>query len=1060
MRSIRNIVFYRYMLTTLVAFLLCARAMAAQPDFDISEYWKDYRAKYPFLHQELVISSDLGDGIRYLVVSEPPPHELLEDQDKLFGQIFGPSYVRYEKFHHPVGVDGWVTDIGVVLDVSGRVDQLDSQLLALNRTLFKTDYKAYVRDFDRMPWVRTMPVRGVLGPPDLKVSAASLNKWLFQDALVFNGADKDYSGNLKQILDSKQVGLFHSQPSGLVVATLPRNDDLGKDGYYALLRQFALDTDSVLGGVIVGSATDRTGVLALVGRERSTSLEVLPPLRVETILTLAATRESELAQSYERMAVYAGKGSDLKDWAPIYLSHDLTDTEFGQLLNITDQLLKGWSESGLMTYENFHYPEPAQFPYQAGLLRTLNTGQVTYNWNTSGFGYMVPFGGIEILAVQRTGALPISYIPGGVDETTSDPSAAAAREAEEIYWDFFAQTRDPNLHRAAEYTALYQIFRRFPVEAKRTEPLSPGYADRNKSLENIVGNTLAALQRNDAIEKLRASNAQVCKSEVLIGEAESETLSEENILKLREYVNFLKELDSKFLIRLEKALVDRQSLFPPDDKITAEVQSHIRRIFSSSSEEEIMTGLISLKPDMREHVLNFHALLISAEFSKFVEYGADCDQVRASLVESRNAFDGRYMKTPTIVLSSRDGIYGQFITGGHNLWSATTEVLPDAAVAKGKVVLEDGVVKLNPDDIGNAGAISRFFARDGKKFDLELPSSRAEFITAMEALLKTVPQDIRAMVPAIELKSLETGAARGLTAVDLPPQARFVGWGSKGLTTAEMDLLRNEAKRTGADIYLSKGSDGYIVFHASGKPPMAFNVPLAADAQLKLEGLVIRTAASKGEDAGMVVIGASDKLSAGELEGMRASAALRSAGGSGEGGGGGGGGFFKFFEDGKEPRKPFWFSSARREAARDPDLQIFDLAKDTPRTLKLLRRTDVDWSAAKVIDFAERNLMPHGQTISFKIELPFVVKAEPRLGVKVRAFFKRLLSKDEKEKLLDRAKVIASGPGTDSIADRITVLRNGLRDDLGADIRLNFRIELTGGDLFIVQDDRGDKSRT
>ena len=252
---------------------------------------------------------------------------------------------------------------------------------------------------------------------------------------------------------------------------------------------------------------------------------------------------------------------------------------------------------------------------------------------------------------------------------------------------------------------------------------------------------------------------------------------------------------------------------------------------------------------------------------------------------------------------------------GRSTPSATTEVLPDPVVAKGTVIFEDGIVRLNPSDIGNADAISRFFARNGKKFDLEFRRlGRAELVSEMEKLLKTVPQNIQDMAPAIGLKPLEAGAPRGLTTAQLPPQARFVGWGGKQLTAGEMDLLRSEALVI-VDIYLSKGSDGYIVFHASGKPPEWFSVPLAADAQLKLEGLVIESAALKAESVGNVVIGASSSLSRGELEGMKAGAAARSGGaGNGGGGGKGGGGFFEFFGAGDGgPRKQFWFTSGRRE---------------------------------------------------------------------------------------------------------------------------------------------------
>ena len=86
-------------------------------------------------------------------------------------------------------------------------------------------------------------------------------------------------------------------------------------------------------------------------------LNVLWPLRTESILTLASAHTADLGQSYERTRVFAGKlasGGDAgRDWAPIYLSDQLVDTEVGSLLNLTDQILKSWSQAGQVDYDNF-----------------------------------------------------------------------------------------------------------------------------------------------------------------------------------------------------------------------------------------------------------------------------------------------------------------------------------------------------------------------------------------------------------------------------------------------------------------------------------------------------------------------------------------------------------------------------------------------------------------------------------------------------------------------------------------------------------------------------------
>jgi len=64
-----------------------------------------------------------------------------------------------------------------------------------------------------------------------------------------------------------------------------------------------------------------------------------------------------LRKAYERNNFLAGKfdRTTNADWAPIYLSQQLMNTEYGSLLNITDQVLKSWSLNGTVRYENFNY---------------------------------------------------------------------------------------------------------------------------------------------------------------------------------------------------------------------------------------------------------------------------------------------------------------------------------------------------------------------------------------------------------------------------------------------------------------------------------------------------------------------------------------------------------------------------------------------------------------------------------------------------------------------------------------------------------------------------------
>lgn len=191
-------------------------------------------------------------------------------------------------------------------------------------------------------------------------------------------------------------------------------------------------------------------------------VSLLPPLRTETILLLASVKENELAQSYERNHFFAGPTMYSHDWAPIYLSDTLIDTEYGSLLNITDQILKSWSQHGEIEYARFAYPKPSRFPFvDKGLMEFVKADEVTFNWNTKGAGYAMKSRGYDFFAWNRTGALPVDYL---------GDSNSELRTAEETGYQYFAGIKDPNLARVVQYAELYQIFQHYGISAAPHEP--------------------------------------------------------------------------------------------------------------------------------------------------------------------------------------------------------------------------------------------------------------------------------------------------------------------------------------------------------------------------------------------------------------------------------------------------------------------------------------------------------------------------------------------------------------------------------------------------------------
>jgi hypothetical protein len=406
-------------------------------------YAEAFRKTFPFHTQVLALSSASADGSRTLIVSEPPPDLTLSDVLTPLAKILRNHVLHRTK----VGNDGWIED--VVVSIAGSDAEISSALSAESRRLFGTSYKSYVLP---LPAKRSTQAYNF----DLSVTAAELRQWLANDA-VFMPVEGGPTATLAEIEAIDSAKVYDSRTPGLVAWWLPKN--VAVSDCRVQLRQFALDSD-----LVIGALGKPNGIL-IVGRARRVPVDLLPPLRYETVELLASVQHGQsgqLAQSYERDHPFAGRMNNGRDWAPIYLSPELIDTEYGSLLNITDQLLKGWSNAGRTHYINFKYPRPSRFPFGSEPVNEkLGASQLVYNWNTKGAGYLVKSGDANYFALNRAGALPVTYIPTGMD---SSDAGADVMSAEDVAYDYFAHTSDPNLVRVVQYAALYQIFSAFDVK--------------------------------------------------------------------------------------------------------------------------------------------------------------------------------------------------------------------------------------------------------------------------------------------------------------------------------------------------------------------------------------------------------------------------------------------------------------------------------------------------------------------------------------------------------------------------------------------------------------------
>jgi hypothetical protein len=243
-------------------------------------------------------------------------------------------------------------------------------------------------------------------------------------------------------------------------------------------------------------------------------------MRFETLLALSDHLGKPLGQSYERQQLFAGKiGSGPQagwDWAPIYLSSQLQDTEFGTLLNIADQELKSWSECARIHYASFNYPVPDEFPFgvstaSAWVFERTFSPSLIFNWNTKGFATATRSPEARVVTASGTAALPVLYIVPDDPKTRAmrrlmqllekakASAAAATKEPEKDALPvdpelaasntgsgYFARLGDPVLVRVARNVLLYQVLGDGTPFETPAAPHSPPARARSELVTNLL----------------------------------------------------------------------------------------------------------------------------------------------------------------------------------------------------------------------------------------------------------------------------------------------------------------------------------------------------------------------------------------------------------------------------------------------------------------------------------------------------------------------------------------------------------------------------------------------
>ena len=619
--------------------------------------YKDFRKKYRF-HYQTVGMASFADSSRMILLSDIPPHFETDSIAPIFSQFTHKTAQR----KHPIGYDGYTTDVLILLG-NATQENCDRLLKRLNRELFFSEYKPTVMVLPAEDKRRYFAEENI----DYQITLNEFNTWFMEEGEGFiHLDDTNKVMTVSDLFAAKARGVYFSQQPGFVAWAVAKNEDIAAQ--VGDIRQFTLDADLIL-GALADSST-----LVIIGRERQSPLHELPPLQIESILLLASTTEKELSQSLDINDLMAGKMVGGKDWCPTYLSRELENTEFGDLMTITDVLLKDWSERGTIQEGYYRYPEPGYYPFDKPLFRKLGLNELVYNWNTAGAMYAIDREGYTIYTLGRTGSLPVSYF------NSQERSQSIGYRYESQAYHYFATLGNTDLARVVQYTALYQLFidnnisysgNTYPSFPKNkpfllTKPTKE-LLDKIRQLgDEEIGKLADSLsQRSFRNYQKEYLDKQLRENEQM----HNVSYSEEHIDAI--YRNVHRDTKAGISRSLQEVRNMLSGLSEDQFKQLARYLSYPRgvKIHDRESYNTMMRGRrVNLL--MREVGKNNLDLLSRPDGSNIFKDGMDLKDVKDWYAANLKGNAGRYLKTSSLIITYADLL----TTGGHNLSSRISRV--------------------------------------------------------------------------------------------------------------------------------------------------------------------------------------------------------------------------------------------------------------------------------------------------------------------------------------------------------------------------------------------------
>jgi hypothetical protein len=821
---------------------------------DLCATWAQARGSHPYTYQNVGIRR-LPNGNVAILLFEPPPVLQKDALDEFLKATFADDFKSLKRLRWDIGTDGWVEDVALETrsdqksSSDGHLDLKSDALLRdriaiLYGYLFGTTYGAAVD----LPENASAP-SSLEHAPSLSVSSLELRSWLTENGLSWYPVDDVQASPItwRELRSGNKTGTFVSTDNTLVALTFPTewllNAQIGGksiDSLRVAFREFAVASD-----VILGALWTRSCCSTIFGRSRSTELSALPPLRFETFALLAAQSGDELAQSYERTAIFAGKldsgDYEYKDWAPVYLSEPLIDTEFGALLNITDQILKSWSESGHVEYLYFSYPKPKSFPFPKPLSATLEresgSHSVLFNWNTAGSAVVVRKPEGNLLTTKQTGSLPVTY--GADAKNNRSVQTGGLLKYEDTAYNYFSNLEDQNLERVVQYTLLYQLFRAIASDSTgASTTVSHPVAARSKSAQYLAEQTAKLLEDLQAGRLPDSTNVYKAEIEPKLAafRRQYSTINDASLSRIladrqsQDAIEFSKTRREAFekqdteLRRKSDALQADVDSFndkvkkanygggPGDIDLDSERAKLTERDQALKQEQEALVNEVKKDP-LEDIRFELHAI---------ANRERDLDEIRKAYIELNRAEPKGSIKTPSVVLSWR-GYEALLAVGGHNLDAHTLRLEQSTAVHDIEVVEtnEGRILRYNPSEANQVESHASELARG-------LEHQGIEDANGLNPILSE-QIEVRPRPKALQLEGTFEGATE-------PPERWTASIGSRVYTGRESFVgdLRTIAEQNDCCVFIANGQGevGYAVEKSLHPPPVSVAIEIRDTASL------------------------------------------------------------------------------------------------------------------------------------------------------------------------------------------------------------------------------------